>query len=160
MLLAKQSLLINLNAYEFRVINMSDYSDDSQDMQTFMWNGLKCLISEDTHYQDVTVIAITVRGSESLSELGDNQISTLWTRRLASLKDVKTTTYQDVRVQGTDKFSYGGIELFDEIMNNLQYPSEAVHTDAICVWIRGKRQTITPVVHQKTMLMFGTQISV
>ena len=113
----------NLNAYEFRVTNMSDYSDDSQDMQTFMWNGLKCLISSDTHYPDVTVIAITVRGSESLSELGDNQISTLWTRRLASLKDVKTTTYQDIRVQGTDKFSYGGIELFDEIMNNLQYPS-------------------------------------
>ena len=82
------------NAYEFRVTNLSDYTTDSQDVQTFLWNGLKCLISEDTHYPDVTVIAITVRGSESLAELSDNQISTLWTRRLANLNDVKMTLKQ------------------------------------------------------------------
>ena len=27
-------------------------------MQTFMWNGLKCLISDDAYYPDVNVIAI------------------------------------------------------------------------------------------------------
>lgn len=111
------------NAYEFRVTNLSDYSSDSQDVQTFLWNGLKCLISEDTHYPDVTVIAITVRGSESLAELSDNQISTLWTRRLANLNDVKTTTYQDVVVNGFDSFNYSAPEMYDLIMANLWYPA-------------------------------------
>ena len=111
------------NAYEFRVTNLSDYSSDSQDVQTFLWNGLKCLISEDTHYPDVTVIAITVRGSESLAELSDNQISTLWTRRLANLNDVKTTTYQDVVVNGFDSFNYSAPEMYDLIMANSWYPA-------------------------------------
>ena len=111
------------NAYEFRVTNLSDYSSDSQDVQTFLWNGLKCLISEDTHYPDVTVIAITVRGSESLAELSDNQISTLWTRRLANLNDVKTTTYQDVVVNGFDTFNYSAPEMYDLIMANSWYPA-------------------------------------
>ena len=111
------------NAYEFRVTNLSDFSSDSQDVQTFMWNGLKCLISEDTHYPDVTVIAITVRGSESLAELSDNQISTLWTRRLANLNDIKTTTYQDVVVNGFDSFNYSAQEIYDLIMANLWYPA-------------------------------------
>ncbi len=111
------------NAYEFRVTNLSDYSSDSQDVQTFLWNGLKCLISEDTHYPDVTVIAITVRGSESLAELSDNQISTLWTRRLANLNDVKTTTYQDVVVNGFDSFNYSAPEIYDLIMANSWYPA-------------------------------------
>ena len=111
------------NAYEFRVTNLSDYSSDSQDVQTFLWNGLKCLISEDAHYPDVTVIAITVRGSESLAELSDNQISTLWTRRLANLNDVKTTTYQDVVVNGFDSFNYSAPEMYDLIMANSWYPA-------------------------------------
>ena len=111
------------NAYEFRVTNLSEYTTDSQDVQTFLWNGLKCLISEDTHYPDVTVIAITVRGSESLAELSDNQISTLWTRRLANLNDVKTTTYQDVVVNGFDTFNYSAPEMYDLIMANSWYPA-------------------------------------
>ena len=111
------------NAYEFRVTNLSDYTTSSQDVQTFLWNGLKCLISEDTHYPDVTVIAITVRGSESLAELSDNQISTLWTRRLANLNDVKTTTYQDVLVNGFDTFNYSAPEMYDLIMANSWYPA-------------------------------------
>ena len=111
------------NAYEFRVTNLSDYSSDSQDVQTFLWNGLKCLISEDTHYPDVTVIAITVRGSESLAELSDNQISTLWTRRLANLNDIKTKTYQDVVVNGFDTFNYSAPEMYDLIMANSWYPA-------------------------------------
>ena len=111
------------NTYEFRVTNLSEYTTDSQDVQTFLWNGLKCLISEDTHYPDVTVIAITVRGSESLAELSDNQISTLWTRRLANLNDVKTTTYQDVIVNGFDTFNYSAQEMYDLIMANSWYPA-------------------------------------
>lgn len=109
-------------AYEFRVTNQSEYSDDSQVMQTFMWNGLKCLISDDTSYPDVTVIALTVRGSESLSELSDNQISTLWTRKLNTTKDIKTITYEEKEVEGTDVYSYDYNYLYDTILNNHYYP--------------------------------------
>ena len=112
------------NAYEFRVTNLSDYTTSSQVMQTFMWNGLKCLISEDAYYPDVTVIAITVRGSESLAELSDNQISTLWTRKLGSLKDFKTTVYEEQKVTGIDSFTYDYNDLYDTIVNNRYYPKD------------------------------------
>ena len=112
------------NAYEFRVTNLSEYTTDSQVMQTFMWNGLKCLISEDSYYPDVTVIAITVRGSESLAELSDNQISTLWTRKLGSLKDFKTTVYEEQKVTGIDSFTYDYNDLYDTIVNNRYYPKD------------------------------------
>ena len=112
------------NAYEFRVTNLSDYTTSSQVMQTFMWNGLKCLISEDSYYPDVTVIAITVRGSESLAELSDNQISTLWTRKLGSLKDFKTTVYEEQKVMGIDSFTYDYNDLYDTIVNNQYYPKQ------------------------------------
>ena len=112
------------NAYEFRVTNLSDYTTSSQVMQTFMWNGLKCLISEDAYYPDVTVIAITVRGSESLAELSDNQISTLWTRKLGSLKDFKTTVYEEQKVTGIDSFTYDYNDLYDTIVNNRYYPKQ------------------------------------
>ena len=112
------------NAYEFRVTNLSEYTTSSQVMQTFMWNGLKCLISEDAYYPDVTVIAITVRGSESLAELSDNQISTLWTRKLGSLKDFKTTVYEEQKVMGIDSFTYDYNDLYDTIVNNRYYPKQ------------------------------------
>ena len=112
------------NAYEFRVTNLSDYTTSSQVMQTFMWNGLKCLISDDAYYPDVTVIAITVRGSESLAELSDNQISTLWTRKLGSLKDFKTTVYEEQKVMGIDSFTYDYNDLYDTIVNNRYYPKQ------------------------------------
>ena len=112
------------NAYEFRVTNLSDYTTSSQVMQTFMWNGLKCLISDDAYYPDVTVIAITVRGSESLAELSDNQISTLWTRKLGSLKDFKTTVYEEQKVMGIDSFTYDYNDLYDTIVSNRYYPKQ------------------------------------
>ena len=112
------------NAYEFRVTNLSDYTTSSQVMQTFMWNGLKCLISDDAYYPDVTVIAITVRGSESLAELSDNQISTLWTRKLGSLKDFKTTVYEEQKVTGIDTFIYDYNDIYDTIVNNRYYPKD------------------------------------
>ena len=74
-------------AYEFRVTNTSEYSDDAKDMQKIYWNGLKCQISDDEVYEDVTVIALSIKGSETLSESSENQIATYWTRMLPNLTD-------------------------------------------------------------------------
>lgn len=72
-------------AYEFRVTNTSEYSNDAKVVQKIFWNGLKCQISDDTSYEDVTVIALSIKGAETLSESSENQISTYWTRKLPGL---------------------------------------------------------------------------
>lgn len=91
------------DAYEFKVTNESQYSDSSQVQQNFMWGGLRCLIAAPTRYEGVTVIAMTVRGSAQLAELGDNQISTLWSRRIAPLKDEAATVTVVKEVDGYSK---------------------------------------------------------
>lgn len=90
-------------AYEFKVTNESQYSDSSQVQQNFMWGGLRCLIDAPSRYEGVTVIAMTVRGSAQLAELGDNQISTLWSRRIAPLKDEAATVTVVKEVDGYSK---------------------------------------------------------
>lgn len=90
-------------AYEFKVTNESEYSDSSQVQQNFMWGGLRTLIAAPTRYEGVTVIAMTVRGSAQLAELGDNQISTLWCRRIAPLKDEAATITTVKEVDGYSK---------------------------------------------------------
>lgn len=91
------------DAYEFKVTNESEYSDSSQVQQNFMWGGLRCLIAAPTSYDGVTVIAMTVRGSAQLAELGDNQISTLWSRRIAPLKDEAATVTTVKEIDGYSK---------------------------------------------------------
>lgn len=90
-------------AYEFKVTNESEYSDSSQVQQNFMWGGLRTLIAAPTRYEGVTVIAMTVRGSAQLAELGDNQISTLWCRRIAPLKDEAATVTAVKEIDGYSK---------------------------------------------------------
>lgn len=92
-------------AYEFKVTNESQYSDSSQVQQNFMWGGLRTLIDAPSSYEGVTVIAMTVRGSAQLAELGDNQISTLWSRRIAPLKDEAATV---TTVKEVDGYSMAG----------------------------------------------------
>ncbi len=72
-------------AYEFKVTNTSEYSDDTKVQQKVYWNGLKCLISEDTSYDDVTVLALSIKGDETMSEANENQIATYWTRKLPNI---------------------------------------------------------------------------
>lgn len=80
----------------FKVTNISDYTEDAQIMQKMVWNGLKCVIAQPSHYDDVTVIALTVRGDETLSESNENQISTFWTRKLPDLTTGRMLITQDV----------------------------------------------------------------
>lgn len=68
--------------YEFRVKNLSDKDESVQALQTIKWVGLKSCITTCNQYDDMTVIICRFRGSETLSELSQNQIWTLWTRKL------------------------------------------------------------------------------
>ena len=50
------------------------------------WTGLKSVIANPQSYDDITVLLMRFRGSETLSEMSDNQISTLFTRMLPNIE--------------------------------------------------------------------------
>lgn len=69
-------------AYECRIKNLSDKVDDAAQVDTVKWTGLKSCIAQPKKYDGMTVILCRFRGSETLSELSENQIATFWTRKL------------------------------------------------------------------------------
>ena len=72
-------------AYECRIKNLSDKVDDAAQVDTVKWTGLKSCIAQPKKYDGMTVILCRFRGSETLSELSENQIATFWTRKLPSV---------------------------------------------------------------------------
>lgn len=73
--------------YEFKLRNLSEEIDSTRALQECRWVGLKSVISTKNKYDDVTVIIGRFKGSETLSELSSNQISTFWTRKLPTIED-------------------------------------------------------------------------
>ena len=71
--------------YEFKIKNLSEEIDSTRALQEVRWTGLKSVISTKNKYDNVTVIIGRFRGSETLSELSSNQISTYWTRKLPDI---------------------------------------------------------------------------
>ena len=71
--------------YEFRIKNLSSNDDSMKALQTVKWVGLKSCITEKNQYDDMTVIICRFKGVETLSELSQNQIWTLWTRMLPAI---------------------------------------------------------------------------
>ena len=64
------------------------HKDDTKYIDTVKWNGLKSRLEESpTKYDGMTTIFMRITGSEVLSEMNNNQISTLWTRKLPNLTD-------------------------------------------------------------------------
>jgi hypothetical protein len=64
------------------------HKDDAKYIETVKWNGLKSRLEESpTKYDGMTTIFMRITGSEVLSEMNNNQISTLWTRKLPNLTD-------------------------------------------------------------------------
>lgn len=71
--------------YEFRIKNLSNNDENIQALQTVKWVGLKSRITDKNQYDDITVIICRFKGTETLSELSQNQLWTLWTRKLPAL---------------------------------------------------------------------------
>lgn len=64
------------------------HKDDTKYIETVKWNGLKSRLEESpTKYDGMTTIFMRITGSEVLSEMNNNQISTMWTRKLPNLTD-------------------------------------------------------------------------
>lgn len=83
-------------AYECRIKNLSDKVDDAAQVDTVKWTGLKSCIAQPTSYAGMTTILCRFRGSETLSELSENQISTFWTRKLPAVNGTNLTVTEDV----------------------------------------------------------------
>lgn len=73
--------------YEFKLKNLSEDIDSTRALQECKWVGLKSVISTKNQYDNVTVIIGRFKGTETLSELSSNQISTYWTRKLPTIED-------------------------------------------------------------------------
>lgn len=75
--------------WQFMVKRLTQlHSDDSKYIETVKWNGLKSKLPNSPHqYKDMTTIFLRITGDEVLSEMNNNQISTLWTRKLPNLTD-------------------------------------------------------------------------
>lgn len=74
-----------LGDWEFTVVRISPEFKDSSHAETVKWCGLKCLLGEKDTYINQTVLTVRCVGSEALSELDDNQFSTLFTRKLPNI---------------------------------------------------------------------------
>ena len=74
-----------LGDWEFTVVRISPEFKDSSHSDTVKWCGLKCLLGEKDTYINQTVLTVRCVGSEALSELDDNQFSTLFTRKLPNI---------------------------------------------------------------------------
>ena len=74
-----------LGDWEFTVVRISPEFKDSSHSETVKWCGLKCLLGEKDTYTNQTVLTVRCVGSEALSELDDNQFSTLFTRKLPNI---------------------------------------------------------------------------
>ena len=82
--------------YECRIKNKSDKVDDAAQVDTVKWTGLKSCIAQPTSYAGMTTILCRFRGSETLSELSENQIATFWTRKLPAVNGTDLVITEDV----------------------------------------------------------------
>jgi len=82
--------------YECRIKNKSDKVDDAAQVDTVKWTGLKSCIAQPTSYAGMTTILCRFRGSETLSELSENQIATFWARKLPAVNSTNLVTTEDV----------------------------------------------------------------
>lgn len=73
--------------YEFRMRNLSEDQDSTRALCECKWVGLKSVIATKDQYDDVTVMICRFKGTETLSEISSNQISTYWTRKLPNISN-------------------------------------------------------------------------
>ena len=80
--------------YEFRMKNLTEADNNTRVLNTCKWIGLKSVVSTCNKYDGMTVIIGRFKGTETLSEISENQIATYWTRKLPNIStgDMEATT--------------------------------------------------------------------
>lgn len=79
----------NLSAgdWYFRIYRITpEHKGSNNYYDEVKWTGLKSVIANPQHYNAMTVMLMRFVGNETLSELSDNQISTIWTRKLPNIE--------------------------------------------------------------------------
>lgn len=82
--------------YEFRMKNLTESDNSTRALNTVKWVGLKSVISTVNKYDDMTVIISRFKGTETLSELSENQVATYWTRKLPNISTGTLEPTQEV----------------------------------------------------------------
>ena len=82
--------------YEFRMKNLSEESNSTRVLSQCKWIGLKSVISTVNKYDDMTVLICRFKGTETLSELSENQIATYWTRKLPDIHTGELTATDEI----------------------------------------------------------------
>ena len=82
--------------YEFRMKNLSEESNSTRVLSQCKWIGLKSVISTVNKYDEMTVMICRFKGTETLSELSENQIATYWTRKLPDIHTGDLTATDDI----------------------------------------------------------------
>ena len=82
--------------YEFRMKNLTESDNSTRALDVVKWIGLKSVISTINKYDDMTVLIGRFKGTETLSELSENQIATYWTRKLPDINTGVLTPTREV----------------------------------------------------------------
>ena len=78
--------------YEFRVLRTSKEDGSTKALEKIKWTGLKSVISAVDRNDNMTVLICRIKGSETLSELSENQLATYWTRKLPAVSLANSDT--------------------------------------------------------------------
>lgn len=129
--------------YECRIKNKSDRVDDAAQVDTVKWTGLKSCIAQPTSYAGMTTILCRFRGSETLSELSENQIATFWTRKLPAVNGTDLVITEDVA------------PVVQYILNNSKYAGIIDHTSlaALDAYCKSKGYTLTGTIDDDSTLL-------
>lgn len=129
--------------YECRIKNKSDKVDDAAQVDTVKWTGLKSCIAQPTSYAGMTTILCRFRGSETLSELSENQIATFWTRKLPAVNGTDLVVTEDVA------------PVVQYILNNSKYAGIIDHTSlaALDAYCKSKGYTLTGTIDDDSTLL-------
>lgn len=73
--------------YNAAIYRLSSPSEDTQTMDKLFCNGLKSVIAKPVSYADVTTILMRIVGDQTLSEMNENQLATIWTRKLPNIQN-------------------------------------------------------------------------
>lgn len=129
--------------YECRIKNLSDKVDDAAQVDTVKWTGLKSCIAQPTSYAGMTTILCRFRGSETLSELSENQISTFWTRKLPAVNGTDLAVTEDVA------------PVVQYILNNSKYAGIIDHNSlsALDSYCKSNRYKLTGTIDDDSTLL-------
>src|SRR5699024_9785604 len=94
------SWVVNLSSSmrpEVRVRRVSSEDNDVQAMDRLEWYGLRCQLPAKTSYPGVTVIAMTITGSDTIASQTENKVSLIATRKLPTRSGGAWTAPQATR---------------------------------------------------------------